>query len=194
MYSKILFFKFKGMRTYVQGGDIFNAVNEHLVRFGSYLTAIVFKSFTKHHLRYSESLDADGKLIAQGKAVDKNGQFLTFYLYETDVPVDQRYDFVEDKITLNAKLDGLKITLAEQNEFTVIENIIAITKNLSYALHPLETGKWVFGQLLLKMRLPTSYKSIQIIQKSIVQNNFSTNAIYIDNEPIGEIKFIVANP
>ena len=113
-----------------------------------------------------------------------------FWIRETDEPVIDSYPFDEDAITSGAVLEAEIIRSGHANPYTVIENIIALTKKLNYALSPNINGKWLFGQIDLKKALPTEWDSIKIERTICVGTSFSRNRIVIDGGDCGEIRFI----
>jgi hypothetical protein len=105
-----------------------------------------------------------------------------------------RYEFDEDSLLAPAISNGEEIILRERSGYTPIEEIIALTKRLNYELTPDITGKWVFGQLNVNGPLPGDYSSLKICRTSEVVGRFSVNKIFIDDDAVGDIRFIVGEP
>jgi len=191
-----LHLKYKGSRTYLHGSDIFNALVDMFSKTSNgYLSRQVFKSFARNQIEvllYQPEHDVS----ALGNGVWKmtDGVEQRFWLREGREPVAESYPFDEDAITSKAIQIEESIRLEAQNAYSTIENVIALTKYLSYALTPDVDGKWLFGQIDLKQTLPERWESIQIERKLCVANAFSRNRIEIDGQDIGEIRFIGGQP
>jgi len=196
MQSQTLNLKFKGDRTYLQGGDIFNAVNRASKESDatSYLSRIAFRRFARRDCKLLWDKPAQGEtLIAQGK-VNQSGTELPFWIVESSVPAVGRYNFDEESLVSPAVINCDEIVLEKRSSHTPIEEIIALTKRLNYELTPNIEGKWVFGQLRLIREIPSNYSSLRICRLSEVANRFSVNKIIVDNQEIGDIRFIVGAP
>ena len=184
--------KYKGNRTYLQGGDIFNALMESFLQIGDgFISRLVLKSFAINQIKVlHKAPDRDKGILGNGLWKYTDGSEQRFWLQETEEPVTDSYSFNEDAITDEATLSGEAILLEMQNEYTLIENIIALTKRLNYLLSPDVRGKWLFGQIDLHRALPEYWKLIEIERKICVGNSFSRNIIQIDGDVYGEIRFI----
>ena len=123
-----------------------------------------------------------------------SGEEKRLWLTETDVAVTESYPFDEEAILAHAAVDDQHIQLTVPNAYSLIENIIALTKKLNYALSPQVNGKWLFGQLDLQQKLPKSWESLCIDRTICVANSFSRNRILIDDQHYGEIRFIGGQP
>jgi len=115
-------------------------------------------------------------------------------MQETTQHVTDSYPFQEECITQPAEVEGTMIRGRRENAYSLIENIIALTKCLNYALTPDVDGKWLFGQLNLEKALPTEWDEIVVRRGVAVGNRFSRNQIEIDGEGFGEIRFIGGAP
>ncbi|MFZ5573400.1 MAG: hypothetical protein ACOZF0_23605 [Thermodesulfobacteriota bacterium] len=108
--------------------------------------------------------------------------------------VFERYEFIESEIT-SAAIDGKnRIRLEIKTGYTPIEEVIALTKSLSYRLVPDISGKWLFAQLDLTHPFKKERKNLAIVQKSVLAKRFSDNEIFQDDEYAGNIRFIVGEP
>ena len=196
MRSLTLRLKYKGARTYLQGGDIFNALEKALsVNDAGYLSRLVFKRFARNQIAVLLEEPADASNVL-GTALWKSvsGEEKRLWLTETDDAVTESYPFDEEAILTHARIEDQRIELTVANTYSVIENIIALTKKLNYMLSPEVNGKWLFGQLDLQQKLPKSWESLCIDRTICVGNSFSRNRILIDGQPYGEIRFIGGRP
>lgn len=196
MTETFLPMKYKGNRNYLHGSDFFQSINNVLFRqYGGWLKKIAFRGFAKKQcLLVSEKPSANDNIIATVDWQSKKGEMVAAWIIETGLAVEGQYDFDEAEISDLAKLENQHITLHNATPFTVIENVIALTKQLNYHLTPNVDGKWVFGQLNLHCPLPAKYDVISIHRATEIKNKFSRNRIYIDDVDLGEIRFIVGAP
>jgi hypothetical protein len=181
-------FNFKGERTYVQGGDIFNEVSANLTN-EELILDIAFKHFTNKHCQLTTALDANQQAICVIKS-----NFNRYYLTETEALVTEKYVFNEEKLVAPALIEGQGITMLGNQEYSLIENIIALTKKLNYTLEPDVNGKWVFGQLKLNQGFPELFNRLNITSTRRFKGKFNENRIEIDNKYFGNIIFIVGTP
>ncbi|WP_313290425.1 hypothetical protein [Stutzerimonas nitrititolerans] len=187
----VLYFRFKGERNYVQGGDIFDALQVLFSKQDAQVLELSFRGFSSRQMRCL--LDNPGtEYKAEGVVIDLTGQRLPFWLVETDQPVTERYAFDEDAITSHAQIDGKVISASATAGFSVIEQIIALTKALNYQIAPDINGKWVFGQLRLKQPLPQTAEHFLIQQKTLLAGRFSVQEVTLDGKVIGQIRFITS--
>lgn len=196
MRSLTLSLKYKGARTYLHGSDIFNALERTLsVGDAGYLSKLVFKNFARSQIEVLIEEPADPSNVL-GTAFWKSfsGEDIRLWLTKTDVAVTESYPFDENAILTSARIEDERILLPVTNAYSVIENIIALTKQLNYTLSPQVSEKWLFGQLDLQQKLPESWQSLRIDRTIGVANSFSRNRILVDGLHYGEIRFVVGRP
>jgi hypothetical protein len=188
--------EFKGDRTYLQGGDIFNAIDRIARKsdLASYPSHLVFRHFAKHDCDLLwDRPESSAVLVAQGSVCFADSKRL-FWVTESSRPVTGRNEYDEESIVNPAVSEGKQIVLEKRSIYTPIEEIIALTKRLSYKLTPDIDGKWVFGQLNLHCALPNEYGKLRIERKSEVPGRFSLSKIDIEDSHVGDIRFIVGMP
>ena len=186
-----LHFRFKGDRGYVQGGDIFDELHALLGKQAKQILELSFRGFSNRQMRCLFADPGQGSK-AEGVAVDAAGLRQPFWLVETDQLVTERYPFDEDAITSHAQLDGKAISANATSGYSVIEQIIALTKALNYHITPSVNGKWVFGQLRLGQPLPQAATHFVIRQKTLLAGRFSVQEVELDGKLIGQIRFITS--
>lgn len=190
--------KYKGSRNYLQGGDFFDAITSALFdeTGDGALKKLCFKSFARNQCRLvlEKRPGKSEYQIGNGIWLKSDGEEIKFWIVESDEPVLSRYPFDEDELIAPSRIVGNVITLAAGNRYSAIENIVALTKKLNYALTPDINGKWVFGQIEMLKPMPTDFSEIEIIRSSERKGVFSCNQVAIDNEHVGEIRFIVGQP
>lgn len=194
MKSVNLNLKYKGDRNYLHGSDIYSVLVGYFHENNqSYIKRLAFKSFARDQVTLTFDEAFSKQSIAYGLVSGDEG-VKKFYLIETSEPVEDRYPYNENLITDTAEIAQERITGESGNPYTVIENIIALTKQLNYHLSPDVSGKWLFGQIDLNASLPDSWHKMVITRKSCIADSFSRNLIDIDGKNFGEIRFIVGEP
>lgn len=192
---------FKGTRHYIQGPDLFNAV-QALALFatgakGAYVSKLAFTRFAyfKCDLVLSpEATDTACNPMGEGEFSLPDGRHQPFLLSEgTQAPLERRpYD--EDSMVVSASYAGQVATLQAPIQHSSIEAVVALTKVLNYRLSPPKTGKWVFGKIDLTKALPSIQNHLTITRTKSVSGRFSVNDINIDGARVGTIQFIVGAP
>ena len=189
-------FKFKGERTYINGTDLFQCVSEFMEgQKAGYLKDLTFRQFGDKQcaIQFSPPDGSSARVISQGRWRDtENDSDIKFWVIEQSDPVSNRHEFDEDALCASAEIDENKIFREFNPAFSMIENIVALTKKFHNSKLPLSAGKWVFGQIMMQDRLPKSCEKIEIENYQNITNRFSRNRIVLDGENIGEIRFIVA--
>ena len=190
--------KYKGQRNYLHGSDFFDVISSALsVRYskGS-IKKLTFKSFARNlcGLVLDEKPGSDQRVVGSGTWRTQERAEIKFWIIETKEPVVLRYSFDEDRLVAPSWMENNSIFLIADNEFSVIENVISLTKRLNYSLSPDVKGSWVFGQIDLLKPLPELVDQIQITRVSERGGAFSCNRILIDGEHVGEVRFIVGQP
>lgn len=191
--------KFKGDRGYLHGTDFFEEISKRLNTIGNEgsIRKLAFKSFAINQcfLVCGGRPDSVAKVIGSGVWQESSGgKEFKFWVVEGDVPVTDRYAFDEEKLVSHSVVEGDRIFIDQKNEFSVIENAVALTKKLNYELTPQVDGKWVFGQIDLDVPLPENFNDMEIKRTSERQGKFSCNVLTIDSKYVGEIRFIVGRP
>lgn len=190
---------YKGSRTYIQGGDFFNSLSDAALEVTgcveSYIEKIVFKRFAKNTCCVVTELPEDtSKVIGEVRyRIPTKALLMSSWIVETDSVITNRRPFDEAVILANVQCDpdSRIAILFHRSEYTAIEDVIAVTKHLSYMVTPNVQGKWVFGQLDLTEPLTASYESLVIRMTSLIGGRFSVNDIFVDDRKIGSIRFIV---
>lgn len=189
-------FKFKGQRTYVHGTDFFEAISQRLNVFREgFLKELSFRLFTAHQcLVHIDTLEIpEAKVICQGRWRNtEGGGDSRFWVTETDEAVVDRYEFGESLLCRDTCIKEEKIFHRFNSEFSMIENIVALTKQYHNTELALSSGKWVFGQIVLNTELPSECGSIEINNYQNIKDRFSRNHIVLDDRRVGEIRFIVS--
>jgi len=192
---------FKGNRRYLHGTSFFNALEQASQVFtgesGVFVARLVFRRLARHICKVSSSLpDKNESLIGQGRYRLSSGVDKNFWLIETAKPVVDRQPYDEDALFAEAciDLDGRLAKLTRRSINTPIEDVVGLTKVLNYRLMPDISGKWLFAQLDLNAPLSEGYRRIDIRMQSSFAGRFSVSEIYLDDNKVGAIRFIVGEP
>jgi hypothetical protein len=189
---------FKGDRNYLHGTDFFKALDDVAKDFTSGRACFIHQLKLRRLVNKAcnvASLPPEDRSLLVGEATLQleGGGLQNLWLIETGNPITERRPYDEETAFADVLIDiPNRVALLEKGTgFTPIEEIIALTKKLSYALKPDIDGKWLFGQLSIQERLKTGYKVLKIQTTQIVGGRFSINDISIDNRKVGVIHFIV---
>lgn len=185
-------FCFKGNRNYVHGTDIFNKLLEILKSEGirnseidlsihgistKNITLLKTKPENLHDIRFVFSY------------FDQKNKKHHLFAIENEQEIDCRYEYPEEEIC-NQSISNLKlneIELLNENDYSFIENIIALNKHLINVMFPNVIGKWYFTKLQLKKILFNKIYPIKLV--FVRKFNFSLvkTEIFINNDSIGYV-------
>ncbi|WP_220782557.1 hypothetical protein, partial [Shewanella sairae] len=121
------------------------------------------------------STENDGSLVAEIKTKTQK-----YYLLETNESVTERYQFDEESLVEAATLYEKRLTMSRNMQFSMIENLIALTKKLNYALEHPKSGKWLFTQYRTEENNDDFEGEISIERGSFVPQRFSENLVYLN--------------
>lgn len=182
-------FNFKGGRSYVHGSDVYNKCNK-LLNASEWITDISFRNFSSRCGILTDTYDnSSDRLISSIKTNDRS-----LFLIEDQDPVLSTVEFDEQELIKPAKLNDNKISMNYDARFSIIENIIALTKMLNYSIDPVVDGKWVFAQFKAGVAFTECVNSIEIISSKRIACRFSENILVVDKAEIGKVNFIVGKP
>ena len=194
----LLELKYKGNRSYLHGSDLYTRTNEWAVgqyESTAYVRHLAFRNMAQHQcMLVLEPPDTSDHVIAKAVVMTKDGD-KRIWLIESEQAVTGRYGYDEESLVEKATLDvgGDIITLDPRVGFSVIEEIIALTKKLNNTLDPLEKGKWLFAQLDIDRPLKENCFQISIKRQQHIKGKFSVNTIMIDGNTNGKIRFIAGD-
>ena len=189
---------FKGSRSYLRGSDIYQALAQWcLAEFGgnAYVNRLSFRRLAKNVCYVVRQPPEPDFLVGEGAVSIADNQHLLFWLMESKEPVIERYAFDEEQIVATSSMDIEKrtSTLGSESDYELSE-VVALTKQLNYAISPEVDGNWLFGQLQLEMPLQRAGRPLRIVMRSLLANRFSVNDIYYGDQRVGNIRFIVGKP
>lgn len=192
--KNIIGLEFKGNRNYLHGSDIYNSIDKIAKeRFDGWVSSITFRSIAKNQLElvWEKPLDKNNVCVT-GKITDKVLVKHDFWLVDTNSSIQNRYEFNEKLITDSSlvNLEKREVQLSYHTQYTPVEEIIALTKQLNYTITPVVLGKWLFSQLDITERLNNN-GNFKILMRSLLAGKFSINEIYISDKLVGTIRFVV---
>jgi hypothetical protein len=191
--------KFKGNRNYLHGSDFFKEISFHAAKLtgdaNSFIKKISFRQFAETACVITDKQPTDKDVLIGNVEfqVCNKGAASEFWIIKTDEKVDSRYPYDENLVLLGATLDMPERSgkIVDMSDYTLIEYVIALTKHLNYAVCPLVSGKWVFGQLDVEKAMPSGCQKLEIRMKNLIPARFSVNDIFVDDEKVGVMRFIV---
>lgn len=200
--KKLLPLRYKGEREYLHGSDFYNALADISVEFtgdaSAFVERLVFRRSARMACEITTEQPAEpSTVVGQVRfRVPAGADSQEGWLVETDGPVSGRRPFDEAALLANSSLDAESrcSSLPERSNCTPIEDVIALTKQLNYAVCPEVSGKWMFGQLDLVEPLTGDYRKLEIRMKNLIATRFSVNDIVVDGHNIGTIRFIMGAP
>jgi len=160
MNKELIEFCFKGNRNYVHGTDIFNKIVKFLIQGKLGINSINNLNFSIHRqinnninfilTNNKQIFYDDFDILFSFKTA--NGNEFSIYGFESNIPINCRYEYDEDKIYKFSEIDleEKTIILNKNTGYTFIENIVAMNKFLLTKVFETENiGKWFFVRLEL---------------------------------------------
>lgn len=190
---------FKGGRDYLHGTDVFNYLSGLSTCVtnseDAYLCKLIIRKLIKNKCRITDKFSENRiGVVGEVKFKYSNGRdCMDAWIVETNFIETRRRSYEEDKIIEFARLNlaNHEVSVRHTSNFSLIEEVVALTKYLSYSVNPIEIGKWLFCQIDLNSAMPITCDLISVKMTDIILNKFNVNNIYIDNVLIGKITFIV---
>jgi len=188
-------FQFKGVRHYIHGPDIFNA----MVSAGSGRVINNIR-FTVHdfvrtprcqlHLADNKNALNTVQNIRARCQYDESG--ITHWLALTEADGDEtsggRYNYDEEQLISLYRIENETIFLTRKSPFTFIENIVAMNKHLHQQLFPEALGKWIFTRIDLDA-LSDERKDLALHFKHNMNYRLTKSDILINGNKVGDLYF-----
>lgn len=197
---KELTFCYKGGRTYVHGTDIFNNIFDSITNAtGNYIfknTDITIRKITTKNMVISTLSDIPlGTEPNVVVSMNLNGEEFKVGLIETKEEINCRYPYAEDEIIAKSHLNPLQqeIRLRDYHQFSMIERLVALNKELLTKLFPDLQGKWFFTRIKLAeidwKTWSRDAADILLKFKKNLQNRITDSIIILNNKEVGHIYF-----
>ena len=198
LHEEIIAFKFKGNRQYVHGTDIIDSVIKKVEeKFGEYPDSIKGS--------FHRRLKSHGKIriYPQSKALKditynslftievKEKEYLVT-LSQTDRPIKSAYTYDEEAVTLGMVYRDKSVQITVNNNYSFIEQIVALTKKLHLNIYPNSIGNWFFTKIQMQLSIAPKLipgRYLMIKARKNFHNKLTQNLIYLDTEFIGDIWF-----
>lgn len=196
MIKKNINFQFKGLRNYIQGPDIFNAM------IGAFdaerpITNIKFtaNSFTSTPA-CAVLISADrSDLEALADVHAKCNLFIDGQPYWAALVEDAsreievtRSEYDEEQIISICKIDGNSIFLSAKSPYTFIETIVSMYKFLLTKLFSEVKGKWIFTRVDLNFNCVET-NALEVRFKHNLNYKLLKSEIYLGPARIGDLYF-----
>lgn len=194
-------FAFKGERNYVHGTDIYQAIMDALTQeFAQPLQTVCtglklsFRKPSQHHcqLWLAPAMAAGTRPDSPSVEIQflQEAQPFTGCLVETSKPVTERYRYDESGIMASSRVEQNTVTQVCYPGYSMIENLVAMTKRLHLTHFPHAQGNWFFSRLELSQPLPASSgQSTSVTLKQNLGQRLTCSTLVIDGENVGTIYF-----
>ena len=198
MNSKLIKFRFKGDRNYVQGPDIFNEILNYIhetLNFNfNFIIDVSFHKIVNKHLilnHYVGDLFVRPLDASVAAKVNFKNDIHWFILKESDENIVCRYEYNEEKFITTCKIytEQKLISCIEESPFTFIETIVAMNKALHLSIYPDIVGKWLFvrGQLTKFEKFDCNDLKIRLV--SNLNNKFTKSEVICNEKSVGFVYF-----
>jgi len=185
-------FCFKGARDYVHGTDIYTAITKSFSQDIDGGIDLSFHGIARKNLTMSDLKPEDEALIKSVvKYRAKDGSKKVFYGVENAESIFCNYAYEEEKITQASSIDLEKksIVLEKQSEFSFIEEIVAMNKELLLTLFPDQKGKWYFTRLQIASSVEKTLYPLELEFRSNFQFKLTKTEIFMNKKSLGYIYF-----
>ena len=199
--SLIIDINYKGQRDYLHATDFYENLSELIEKLHHgkdfYLHTFTIKKFIKSLCEITFDEPNKDKVVATCKFKDNSqNKVINGWIKETGRNIIGRKEYKEDiinnKCIINKELNSIKIK--KDFNYSIIENIVALAKILSYENFKISEGKWVFSRIIVFKKIYIDYNNLALEFKKSLAKKYIIFDIYIDKSYYGEIHFVVGNP
>ena len=192
-------FCFKGQRDYIQGPDIYNKVNQFIIdglnmkdiiRIDLIIHRLISNNLTVEMAKETDSIKKENT-SAIFSFVHGDNKY-TLQLFESDSKIECRFEFPEEEMVKKFSVDvkEKKIYLNTNIDFTELEIITAMNKQLLNTLYADLDRKWLFTRLQTDRYLnKCNYNSISVELLHNFNFKLTKSLIKIDDRERGYIYF-----
>ncbi len=190
-------FKFKGDRDYIHGSDLFNYFEQQVKPSYEYITNIDFSMHEIIHQSQGEFVLISNKAMlseltnikVKGSFILKEEKFWFAYLFNNNQKIsNERYDYNENLIIERCHIHDSAIIINGIENYTFIENIVAMNKYLLQQLFFALDGRFVFTRITLSFLSDMSGDIMLQYHRNIKQRFFVTH-IFLNGKVVGELYF-----
>ena len=189
-------FAFKGNRNYVQGADIYSAALRIACELWGRYPDEVMCAF--HNLLKSQGIFRLRSGVKGASSKDVYARFVFRFgeskhelvLNATNQPISVTRPNDEKNVLRFSEMSTKSIRMIVRDDYSYIEQIIAMTKRLHHVVYTDVHDKWLFTKLHIKDRIaPEDYceSALEIRAERKVQNILSQCSIFVNDLPVGHI-------
>ena len=193
-------FQLKGSRAYVHGTSIIDSLKRHAKALDLTLNNLDI-SFRQQilscdriwHFNSCEKVISENQAFCSGSFSSNNNEVHFSLTPNTQRVKSSSIPYDETAITSLAVFDDKSISMTISAQYSLIENIVSLTKRYNNTENPLVRGQWLFGRLITEKYIDSS-GTIAIKEISKIPGKLIKSEILINNEQFGIIFFTASNP
>lgn len=187
---------FKGSRNYITGADFFSEITRTIraeIAECLWISNAKFRDFALCgcSLSWSKSDIVDEELLCGECKIQTPEGVVNAYLIKNHSKIINRLAYDESKIIGKIDIEKCGITRLESSGYTMIDEIVSLTKQLHNKLYPLDNGQWAFIQLDLNTELIDSSSTLSMNVIKVIKGKFSVSNIIVDGTEVGTLRFSV---
>lgn len=194
---------YKGDRNYLQGPDIYNAVTRIISGRNPRIVfdriKMAFHKIARNQCKLTYGNYSVLEQMPKDINVEVNFMAPSFHiigwLVETDEHVIERIPYPEEDIVKKTSVYGKMITIEGEVQFTPIEILVAMTKQLHINLYKIKSGRWIFTRIELNRLMTISDASnFKVEIEKNLNNRLTKGSIHSGEEMLGYIYFSLVTP
>ena len=182
-------FNFRGNRNYLHSASVIN----FLLKKNFIFNKIVFKKFSINQIEFSNNISENNFGIIDYKNFNRR-----LYMNETDKKILNRELYDEELLIKNSIINDSEIFIDSLNDnYTVIDLFIALTKKLNQNLYP-SKKKWIACDLTITneyffnlFKDPSKVFNIEVKRDKFLKPFISVNILHIDKVEYAKTRFIL---
>lgn len=190
-------FKFRGSRNYIHGPDIYRAVSSILPPdVKSSASSVLLSCNTlmdKNAVAYLEwNCDETADSVFTVKSNKEGVDPFVVYISEASEIPTERVPYDEDFATSGwqySEEEGTATLNKPNQEYTILQTIVALNKVYLSRLNDYPEGKWIFARVRLNDFFPETCESVKLISKPTRSLRLVRSKIEVDGQAFGEIYF-----
>lgn len=196
--KKLLNIPLKEPRNYISGNDLFDAaeaVFREWLGIDAFIESLVMRKMAHSICEMRTDDEPAGDATVMGRVcAHVAGRSHKGYIVETGKPVMASIPYSESEMLVNAEISNDSIRQGAKSQFSPIEEIVALTKEMHYRTQPEITGKWIFIRLELERALTESAAPFEITIVNKLGAKMTISEIIHGGALVGQIYFGVYNP
>lgn len=187
-------FPLKGDRKYVHGTSIFDSSMDIIFKWFDIepenidfkIQSLIYKNLVGLLVEDSNYYSLED-VKASLKFNIKKKKYSILFVEDDNWPSKmQIYD--EDKLCENSIIGDDRIIIKFNQDYSFIEHVVSLNKNLISRIYSQSNGKWLFTKLKIKKNI-NSFQKLEIIHTKKKRYNLVKSSILVDDKLIGDIFF-----